>query len=225
MTTPAPVAETRILVFAKAPVAGMAKTRLIPLLGAQRAAALQRVLIERALATALDAGIGPVELWCSPSALHPLLARYAPQFGVTAASQCDGDLGARMLHAAVTALASHPRVIIIGTDSPALTAADLQRAARSLDRHHDAVLIPAEDGGYVLIGLKRCDARLFGDIAWGGKNVMAATRDRLAALGWRWHELPSSWDVDRPADYRRLLASGIIPDLEQALGGLERVSK
>lgn len=126
--------------------------------------------------------------------------------------------------AAVTSLASHPRVII-GTASPALTAADLQRAARSLDRHHDAVVIPAADAGYVLVGLKRCDARLFGDIAWGGKDVMAATRERLAVLGWRWYELPSSWDVDRPTGYQRLVASGIIPDLEQALGGLERVSK
>ena len=99
--------------------------------------------------------------------------------------------------AAVTSLASHPRVII-GTASPALTAADLQRAARSLDRHHDAVVIPAADAGYVLVGLKRCDARLFGDIAWGGKDVMATTRERLAVLGWRWYELPSSWDVDRP---------------------------
>ena len=126
--------------------------------------------------------------------------------------------------AAVTSLASHPRVII-GTASPALTAADLQRAARSLDRHHDAVVIPAADAGYVLVGLKRCDARLFGDIAWGGKDVMATTRERLAVLGWRWYELPSSWDVDRPTGYQRLVASGIIPDLEQALGGLERVSK
>ena len=126
--------------------------------------------------------------------------------------------------AAVTSLASHPRVII-GTASPALTAADLQRAARSLDRHHDAVVIPAADAGYVLVGLKRCDARLFGDIAWGGKDVMATTRERLAVLGWRWYELPSSWDVDRPTGYQRLVASGIIPDFEQALGGLERVSK
>ena len=54
---------------------------------------------------------------------------------------------------------------------------------------------------------------------------MATTRERLAVLGWRWYELPSSWDVDRPTGYQRLVASGIIPDLEQALGGLERVSK
>lgn len=54
---------------------------------------------------------------------------------------------------------------------------------------------------------------------------MATTRERLAVLGWRWYELPSSWDVDRPTGYQRLVASDIIPDLEQALGGLERVSK
>lgn len=217
MTTPARAAETVVVVFAKAPEAGMAKTRLIPLLGPERAAALQRVLIERTLATALEADIGPVELWCAPSARHPLLADYASRFGVTMASQCEGDLGARMLHAAAAALNSSSRVIIVGSDCPTLTGADLRRAAAALDAHHDAVFIPAEDGGYVLIGLKRWDARLFSDIAWGGNQVMAATRDKLATLGWRWRELPSAWDVDRPADYRRLLESGIIPELEQSL--------
>ena len=66
------------------------------------------------------------------------------------------------------------------------------------------MLVPAEDGGYVLIGLNWCDARLFSDIDWGTDQVMAATRERLTALNWRWLELASSWDVDRPADYERL---------------------
>ena len=221
MTAPVPVADTHIIVFARAPEPGRAKTRLIPMLGAARAAALQHLLIERALATALAAGIGPVELWCAPSAQHPLLAGCAARHGINAASQCDGDLGARMLHAAVTALAAASRIIIIGSDCPALTAADLQHAAQALEQHHDAVLIPAEDGGYVLIGLKWWDARLFAGIAWGSDQVMAATRVRLAALNWCWHELPPSWDVDRPADYERLAASGLIPDLEQALRTLQ----
>ncbi len=218
MTAPAPAADTRIIVFSRAPEPGAAKTRLIPLLGAERAAALQRVLIERALSTALAAGVGVVELWCAPSAQHPLLMRCAERHGIGAVSQCSGDLGARMLHAAVTALASAPRVIIIGADCPVLTAGDLQHAAAALAGHHDAVLIPAEDGGYVLIGLKRWDARLFTDIAWGTNQVMNATRGRLAALNWRWLELPPAWDVDRPADFERLAASGLIPDLEQAIG-------
>lgn len=217
MTGCALPADTRVIVFARAPEPGAAKTRLIPLLGAGRAAALQRILIDRAISTALAAGIGPVELWCAPSALHPLLTSFAETHGIGAVSQCDGDLGARMLHAAVTALAAAPRVIIIGADCPALTAGDLQRASAALANGDDAVLIPAEDGGYVLIGLKWWDARLFTDIAWGTEQVMTATRERLAALDWRWHELPPAWDIDRPADFERLAASGLIPDLEASL--------
>jgi len=220
MTASALSADTRVIVFARAPEPGAAKTRLIPLLGAERAAALQRILIDRAISTALAAGIGPVELWCAPSALHPLLTGFAKTHGIDAASQCDGDLGARMLHAAVTALAATPRVIIIGADCPALTARKLQQAAAALANDYDAVLVPAEDGGYVLIGLKWCNAQLFTDIAWGTDQVMAATRERLAALDWHWHELPPAWDIDRPADFERLVASGLIRDLEQAIGAL-----
>ena len=113
----------------------------------------------------------------------------------------------------MTARAAAPRVIIIGADCPALTAGDLQHAAND----YDAVLIPAKDGGYVLIGLRWWDARLFTDIAWGTDQVMAATRARLSALTWRWHELPTAWDIDRPADFERLAASRLIPDLETSL--------
>src|SRR6185295_14545204 len=86
--------HTKVLVFARAPEPGAAKTRLIPLLGPERAAALQRVLIERALRTALASGVGEVELWCAPSALHPQLVRCCREFGVASANQCEGDLGA-----------------------------------------------------------------------------------------------------------------------------------
>jgi len=209
--------ETRVIVFARAPVAGTAKTRLIPLLGAERAATLQQMLIERALATACLAAVGPVELWCAPSALDPLCAACAQRHGVDAVSQCDGDLGARMQHAAAAALAVTGRILIIGTDCPALTPAELRLAADRLDARHDAVLIPAEDGGYVLIGLKWWNPRLFSDIAWGSDQVLATTRARLAELRWRWHELPPSWDVDRPPDFARLRASGLIPDLDATL--------
>ena len=132
-------------------------------------------------------------------------------------SQCDGDLGARMQHAAAAALAVTGRILIIGTDCPALTPAELRLAADRLDARHDAVLIPAEDGGYVLIGLKWWNPRLFSDIAWGSDQVLATTRARLAELRWRWHELPPSWDVDRPPDFARLRASGLIPDLDATL--------
>ncbi len=182
MTPSAPATDTRVVVFARAPEPGAAKTRLIPLLGADGAAALQGVLLDHALTTAIAADIGRVELWCAPSAQHPLLSACLQRHGIDGVSQCEGDLGARMQHAAAATLAAAARVIIIGADCPALTADDLRAAAAALDGHHDAVLIPAEDGGYVLIGLKWWDARLFSDIVWGGDQVLAATRARLAAL-------------------------------------------
>ncbi len=214
MTPPVPATETRIIVFARAPEPGRAKTRLIPLLGADGAAALQGLLIERALATARTAAVGQVELWCEPSAQHPLLSAFMQRHGIEGVTQCDGDLGERMHHATTSALASATHILLIGTDCPAMAADDLRAAAAALDAH-DAVIIPAEDGGYVLLGLNWRDARLFTNIEWGGDRVLAATRERLAALDWRWHELPPLWDVDRPEDFARLVASGLMPELGQ----------
>ncbi len=208
--------STRVLVFARAPEPGAAKTRLIPLLGAERAANLQRILIERALRTAIDARLGDVELWCTPSAAHPLFSGRPTD--LRTASQRGNDLGARMFNAASASLKSSRRAILVGTDCPALLPTDLQDAARALQSGYDAVFTPAEDGGYVLVGLARCDARLFDGISWGTDTVMACTRARLAELGWRWLELPVSWDVDRPADFHRLAASGLIAELDAALG-------
>ena len=205
--------STAVVVFAKAPEAGAAKTRLIPLLGADGAAALQQKLIARTLATAGAARVGPVTLSCTPSADHRLLKLAAMAAGAARATQGDGDLGTRMHVAATAVLADCARVIIIGTDCPALTPAALREAARAL-AEHDAVLIPAEDGGYVLLGLRRADAKLFENVEWGGAQVMAATRRNLAALGWRWREMPTSWDVDRPEDFARLRASGLMPEVE-----------
>jgi uncharacterized protein len=204
--------DTRVVVFARAPVPGLAKTRLIPVLGAEGAAALHARLIDRTLRTAIDAAVGAVELWCAPSANHPLLLACLERHGINGVSQCEGDLGARMQHAAKTTLASAPRMLLIGTDCPALTSDDLRTAAAAL-QNHDAVLGPAEDGGYVLLGLSRWDARLFAGISWGSDQVLTATRARLGALHWRWHELPASWDIDRPADVDRLRMSGLMPDL------------
>ena len=212
--------ETRIIVFARAPVPGHAKTRLIPMLGADGAAALQALLIERALATALAAAIGRVELWCTPSAQHPLLAGFLRRHRIDGVTQCDGDLGARMQHAAMATLAVAPRVLLIGSDCPALTPADLRAAETALQAQHEAVLIPAEDGGYVLLGLNWWDSQLFSEITWGSSQVLAATRARLLALGWRWRELDPLWDVDRPTDLERLRESRLVPDLEHTLDKL-----
>lgn len=205
--------DTRILVFARAPEPGAAKTRLIPLLGAAHAARLQEQLIARALATANAAATGPVTLWCTPSADHPSFERAATDAGAARAVQCAGDLGARMHAAASSTLAVSAHAIIIGTDCPALTPFELRNAASAL-AENDAVVIPAEDGGFVLLGLRRTDARLFANVEWGGAQVMAATRRNLTALGWRWQEMAPLWDVDRPEDFARLRASGLMPEID-----------
>jgi glycosyltransferase A (GT-A) superfamily protein (DUF2064 family) len=183
--------RTSVLVFAREARPGRVKTRLIPLLGAHGAARLHARLVARALATARDARLGEVTLWSTRR-------------------QRGADLGARMRHAFERGLRRAPRVIVMGADAPALRAAHLRRAARWLAGGADAVFAPAEDGGYALIGLRRVSPRLFDGIEWGGARVMAQTRARLAALGWRWRELPEVWDVDRPADVARLRACACV---------------
>jgi rSAM/selenodomain-associated transferase 1 len=184
-----------IIVFARAPVPGHAKTRLIPRLGAWRAARLQARLTLAALRTARAARCGPVEL--HGSARHAFFADKG-----TFRLQRGAHLGERMENAFRGALRRHRRVVLIGSDCPALRPADLRRAARWLQGGCDAVLAPAEDGGYALIGLRRLPPHLFEGIAWGGADVYSATVQRLGSA--RWRALRTVWDVDRPEDLDRL---------------------
>jgi len=192
-----------VVVFARAPEPGRVKTRLIPELGEAGAAALHRRLVEHSLVAASEAAIGPVELWCAPDAGDPFFGECERRFGVSLHPQGDGDLGARMHRAFESALARCARVILIGSDIPALSGPYLREANRALDGH-DAVIGPAEDGGYVLIGLSRRDPELFREIPWGGPEVLAETRRRIATLRWRSSELAALWDLDRPEDLQRL---------------------
>ena len=194
-----------VIVLAKAPVAGYAKTRLIPALGVAGAAALAQRLLDHALAQARAARLGPVDLCCAPDRDHPAFARLATLAGVVLSCQAPGDLGQRMSQALGRALAATPRALLIGSDAPALDAAMLQRAALALDQA-DAVFVPAFDGGYALVGLRRPAPSLFADMAWSTAHVMADTRQRLAAAGLHHVELPSLADIDGPADLVHLPA-------------------
>jgi rSAM/selenodomain-associated transferase 1 len=198
-----------VAVFARAPVAGEAKTRLIALLGPEGAARLHGDLVRHALAVAAASTVGPVELWCAPDALHPFFDRCSREFGATLHVQQGADLGERMSAAFAAAMGENAALVVIGADCPALTPEALRGAARALD-DHDAVVAPAEDGGYVLLGLARPQPAIFRGIAWGGAMVMAETRRRLEAAGARWLELETLWDIDRPEDYRRLEREGLL---------------
>jgi rSAM/selenodomain-associated transferase 2/rSAM/selenodomain-associated transferase 1 len=199
-----PRAPAAVAVLAKAPVPGRAKTRLIPALGAAGAARAQRGFALQTLATARAAGTGAVTLWCAPGTGHRFFRALQRRHGVNGVDQPDGDLGHRMATAMSTHFAHAPRtpLLIVGTDCPALTPTHLQQAADALQTH-DAVLIPAEDGGYVLIGLRRALPEVFHGVDWSTPQVLAQTRDRLRDTGASWQEMPTLWDVDEPADWAR----------------------
>lgn len=190
-----------IAVMAKAPIAGYAKTRLIPQLGAGAAARLHRELTLRTLATARAAGIGPVTLWCAPDSRQRFFRALQRRCGLELRIQPELDLGARMAH--VFAANGERPLLLIGTDCPALTAEHLRQAAQALRDGADAVFITTEDGGYFLVGLQAPAPELFVDIDWSTERVMAQTRHRLTKLGLRWQETARLWDVDRAEDVAR----------------------
>ena len=198
MPTDSPVS---IAILAKAPIPGLVKTRLIPTIGAHAAAVLQERLTERAIATSLAAEVGPVTLWCSPDATHSTFLKLVMQQRIILKRQPEGDLGARML--AATAASTGP-VLVIGTDCPALTELHLRGAANALREGNDVIIIPAEDGGYVLIGTRKPQPAIFSGIAWGTNTVLAETRARIIEQRLGLIEQPPLWDVDTEADLARL---------------------
>lgn len=200
---PEPVA---VAILAKAPLPGLAKTRLAPTLGADGAAALQARLIERTVETARAANIGPITLWAAPDRDHPAFQTLAALFGIRLARQPEGDLGARMLAALE---AARGPALVIGTDCPALQPTHLRAAAEALAAQVDAVVIPVEDGGYALIGMREPQPALFNDMPWSTSGVMAETRRRLTRLSLSWREPARLWDVDLPDDVERLKREGL----------------
>lgn len=202
--------DAAVAIFAKAPIPGFAKSRLIPLIGASGAATLQARLIRHMVGIAIEAGIGPVTLWGAPDTDHPAFRDAAARHGTGLRAQPEGDLGARM--AAAFAASAGP-LVLVGTDCPMLTPQDLRDTVTALRRGADAVIAPAEDGGYGLIAAARPIPELFDDMPWSTDQVAALTRARVQAAGLDLVELRLIWDVDTPDDYRRLRASALGTDL------------
>ncbi len=197
-------APAGLAILAKAPVAGLAKTRLIPALGAAGAARLQRQFIAQSLQTAQQAHLGRITLWCAPDAHHRHFRALQRYQHIECRSQPAGDLGVRMHRCTEEHFAQKDVIplIIIGTDCAVLAPGHLQEAARSLQTH-DACLIPAEDGGYVLLGLRKMIPEVFENIAWSTPRVLSQTLERLAQAGASVALLPTLWDIDEPFDWQR----------------------
>ncbi|WP_018141204.1 TIGR04282 family arsenosugar biosynthesis glycosyltransferase [Thioalkalivibrio sp. ALJ7] len=195
------MSRRRLLVFAKAPVEGQAKSRLIPALGPAGAAELHARMVRHTCEKArrIDAD---VELWCHLDSENPLFTDCEASFGVTLRTQAGADLGERMYNAFAFDPEGAPAVVI-GTDCPSLEPSDLAKAFAVLESF-DAVVGPATDGGYYLLGLRKADASLFHAVTWGTGSVLAETRARLESLGLRWLELEPRDDIDRPEDLESL---------------------
>jgi uncharacterized protein len=190
--------DTCIILFAKYPAPNKAKTRLQPALGVDGAARMARQLLLHSIEQAVDTGFS-VELCVSPAPTDPCWQALDLPDSLRWSTQANGDLGLRMLIASQRALQRFKKVMLIGTDCPSLTTARIQTAVQHLDQH-DAVMIPATDGGYVLLGFRQVNESLFSDIIWSTASVAAVTKQRMAALGWTLSLFDPLHDIDEPED-------------------------
>jgi uncharacterized protein len=192
-----------LIVMARYPEPGRAKTRMIPLLGPAGAANLHRQLVHHTLATArslIRDGVCSAEVRMTGATAHAM----AQQFGddLVYRLQCEGDLGARLAHAMGEAFdAGHHAVAMIGTDCPLLDAKTVAGAFEQL-KDHDVAIGPAEDGGYYLIATGEDRPGLFQDIAWGGPTVFRETITVCRNAGATASILNALPDVDLPADLK-----------------------
>ena len=194
------------MIFCKAPVAGQVKTRLTTELSAEQAMQVHIELAQRTLQLATQPHLCSVQLWCMPTTHHAFFTESAQTYHVTLLQQQGLDLGERMNNAFCRALNSHSRAVIIGCDCPSLTERDLEAALAALNQKSSCVLAPAEDGGYVLIGLNQPQPELFDNMPWGTEQVLEQTRSRIKHANLRYQELKQQWDVDTPADLARYRA-------------------
>lgn len=204
---------TAIAIFAKAPLPGTVRTPLIPVIGPEGAATLYERCTEHAIATALEADVGPVELWCRPSMLHPFFDEMARKHPIKLRVQTPGDLGMRLFRTFEALLNNQPRAIVMGSNCPAVMAVHLRAAADALAESYDAAFIPMDDGRCALGALRQASEEVFKNLLWTAGTVMDAIVKRMRDVEWRWLELPTLWDLDRPENFARLSADPLYKHL------------
>ncbi len=196
-----------IIIFSKIPVAGQVKTRLIPSIGKENANKLYIDLFENTMNVAQSSEISDIQLWCAPSSKGSFFERYNEHINISLYDQVGNNLGERMHFAIKTALKGYGSCILIGCDCPGLLSEDIEQAYRYL-KNNNAVIGPANDGGYYLVATNSIDKALFNNIKWSSEHVIERTRRNMKKLGWQWKELRTLIDVDTPSDL------GLLNDIE-----------
>jgi len=194
--------KNALLVFAKAPIAGHAKTRLIPKLGAVGAAELHQKLVLHTLDNLTNANCWDTLLWCADDIQHEFFQQCYIDYNLKLFAQHGDDLGQRMYHAANLSLKDYNSICIVGTDCPVLKEENISEAFETLN-YTDIVFNPAEDGGYVLVAAKSIERKVFEGIQWGSSEVMHKTLEKTKQMNLDTKLLKTLWDVDVPDDLIR----------------------
>ena len=199
-----------VALFAKTPILGQVKTRMQAELGVEGALSLHKALIQYVFRNLEISQLCPVQLWVAQPHAPSNVNKEHDKYFLSLCNKKDiffqtgQDLGARMAFTARQVLKGHDYVILVGSDCASVDAAYLEQALQALDSGEQIVLGPAEDGGYVLLGLRIVPDCLFVQMPWGEAEVMTITRQKLTVAGLSWLELEPRWDVDRPQDLPRL---------------------
>ncbi|MBI5191058.1 MAG: TIGR04282 family arsenosugar biosynthesis glycosyltransferase [Nitrospirae bacterium] len=213
--------DNLLIIFAKAPVAGLVKTRMFPFLSFEEAAGVQRAFLEDTVDKAVSAGTHEVCIAYSPEGSHDL---FRSLFGDRVAhyhAQAGDDLGARMAAAFGCAFGAGARkAVIVGSDVPTLPSEFISDAFGMLDTA-DVVLGPSQDGGYYLVGLTRPVPALFAHIPWSARTVFRDTLARAEGLGLSVSTLPTLRDVDTFEDLRALVGAALPPHTHRMVYSFE----
>ncbi len=193
----------RIVIMAKAPVAGFTKTRLIPALGADGAAQLAKKMLYHTVATALTSKLGVVEICATPDPTDTGWQNLDLPNNIIWSAQGEGDLGERMARVAARTTQNGEALLLIGTDCPAIDVFTLHEAAQAL-HDYDASLLPTYDGGYALLALKRFDNRLFENMPWSTSAVALKTLQIMTQIDCDVKVLQTLHDIDEPIDLAQL---------------------
>jgi len=193
-----------IILFARDPVAGQVKTRLHPYLDQDTIFRLYLCFLNDSLGILGKVKNADRFAGVYPSSQSGFFPRLRTDASLAVFDQEGGDLGERMKNAFQERIKEgYRRVVIIGSDSPSLPAAHIEKALAS---DKDVVIGPSADGGYYLIGMGPKLVDVFAGVAWGSDAVLAQTLDRLRSTDCSLELLPPWYDVDRPEDLKFLKA-------------------
>ena len=192
----------KLLIFTKSPILGEVKTRLQPDYSPEQSLLVHKNLMLNTLALTKKLENFDIELCCAPDRNTSFFLDCENKFPIELGNQQGDDLGERMAFSLSVSLQTYEKVVVIGTDCPDIDTGYITQAFSALDES-DAVIGPASDGGYVLLGLTKFSIEIFTDISWGSDKVFSQTKKALEKLPWSFKELGIMHDLDRPEDLLR----------------------